>query len=98
MDNRSRVMFGARHSYPVLLAVLLRIFRHDFYSVTLVFTILMALATWSAFEVIRRRFGGLMAAVFLVCVTFLIRVHCAGLFMTEQLAVVYSLCAVAHVR
>lgn len=90
-----KVIFGARHSYPVLLAVLLRIFRHDFHSVTLVFTILMALATWSAFEVIRLRFGGLMAAAFLVCVTFLIRVHCAGLFMTEQLAVVYSLCAVA---
>jgi hypothetical protein len=49
----------------------------------------------SAFEVIRLRFGGLMAAVFLVYVTFLIRVHCAGLFMTEQLAVLYSLCAVA---
>ena len=91
-----KVIFGARHSYPVLLAVLLRIFRHDFHSVTLVFTILMALATWSAFEVIRLRFGGLMAAAFLVCVTFLIRVHCAGLFMTEQLAVVYSLGAVAR--
>jgi len=88
-------MQGARQPYPLLLAVLLKIFRHDFRLVTSVFTILMALATWSAFEVIRGRFGGLMAAVFLACVTFFIRIHCAGLFVTEQLAVLYSLCAVA---
>jgi len=30
---------GTRHPYPLLLAVLLKIFRHDFRSVTLVFTI-----------------------------------------------------------
>ena len=88
-------MTGARHPYPVLLAVLLKIFGHDFRSVTLVFTILMALATWSAFEVIRLRLGGLTATVYLVCVTFYIRIHCAGLFMTEQMALLYSLCAVA---
>ena len=88
-------MAGARHPYPLLLAVLLKIFRHDFRSVTLVFTILMALATWSAFEMIRLRLGGLTAIVYLVCVTFYIRIHCAGLFMTEQLALLYSLCAVA---
>lgn len=88
-------MAGARHPYPLLLAVLLKIFRHDFRSVTLVFTILMALATWSAFEVIRLRLGGLTATVYLVCVTFYIRIHCAGLFMTEQMALLYSLCAVA---
>jgi hypothetical protein len=86
-------MTGARHPYPVLLAVLLKIFGHDFRSVTLVFTILMALATWSAFEVIRRRLGALAATVYLVCATFYIRIHCTGLFMTEQLAFVYSLCA-----
>jgi hypothetical protein len=63
-------MAGARHPYPVLLAVLLKIFRNDFRSVTLVFTILMALATWSAFEVIRLRLCGLTATVFLVCSTF----------------------------
>ena len=88
-------MAGARHPYPLLLAVLLKIFRHDFRSVTLVFTILMALATWSAFEMIRLRLGGLAATVFLVCSTFYIRIHCAGLFMTEQLGLLYSLCAVA---
>jgi hypothetical protein len=55
----------------------------------------MILATWSAFEVVRLRLGGLAAAVFLICVTFLIRIYCVGLFMTEQLAVIYSLCAVA---
>ena len=88
-------MAGARHPYPLLLAVLLKIFRHDFRSVTLVFTILMALATWSVFEVIRLRLGGLTATVYLVCVTFYIRIHCAGLFMTEQMALLYSLCAVA---
>jgi hypothetical protein len=88
-------MAGARHPYPLLLAVLLKIFRYDFRSVTLVFTILMALATWSAFEVIRLRLGGLAATVFLVCSTFYIRIHCAGLFMTEQLGLLYSLCAVA---
>ena len=55
----------------------------------------MALATWSAFEVIRLRLGGLTATVYLVCVTFYIRIHCAGLFMTEQMALLYSLCAVA---
>ena len=88
-------MAGARHPYPLLLAVLLKIFRHDFRSVTLVFTILMALATWSAFEVIRLRLGRLTATVYLVCVTFYIRIHCAGLFMTEQMALLYSLSAVA---
>ena len=88
------VMAGARHPYPLLLAVLLKIFRHDFRVVTLVFTIVMALATWSAFEVVRLRLGGLAGTVFLVCVTFYIRIHCAGLFMTEQLALLYSLCAV----
>ena len=88
-------MAGARHPYPLLLAVLLKIFRHDFRSITLLFTILMALATWSAFEVIRLRLGGLTATVYLVCVTFYIRIHCAGLFMTEQMALLYSLCAVA---
>lgn len=88
-------MLGPRQPYPVLLAVLLRIFGHDFRTITLVFAIVMALATWSAFEVIRFRFGGLMAAAFLVCVTFLIRIHCSGLLVTEQLAVLYSLCAVA---
>ena len=90
----STAMTGARHPYPVLLAVLLKIFGHDFRSVTLVFTILMALATWSAFEVIRLRLGALAATVYLVCATFYIRIHCTGLFMTEQLAFVYSLCAV----
>jgi hypothetical protein len=88
------VMAGARHPYPLLLAVLLKIFGHDFRVVTLVFTIVLALATWSAFEVIRLRLGRLAAAVFLGCVTFYIRIHCAGLFITEQLALLYSLCAV----
>jgi hypothetical protein len=63
------VMAGARQPYPLLLAVLLKIFRH-------------------------LRLGGLAAAAFLVCVTFYIRIHSAGLFMTEQLALLYSLCAV----
>ena len=89
------VMPGARHPYPVLLAVLLKIFMHDFRAVTSVFTIVMALATWAAFEVIRLRLGGLTATVYLVCVTLYIRIHCSGLFMTEQLALLYSLCAVA---
>jgi hypothetical protein len=89
------LMFGARESFPLLLAVLLKILRHDFRLVTLVLTIVMVLATWSAFEVIRLRLGGLAAAVFLACVTFLIRIYCVGSFMTEQLAVLYSLCAVA---
>ena len=71
------VMPGARHPYPVLLAVLLKIFMHDFRAVTCVFTIVMALATWSAFEVIRLRLGGLTATVYLVCVTFL---HTCPLF------------------
>jgi hypothetical protein len=88
-------MAGARHPYPLLLAILLKIFRHDFWSVSLMFTILVALATWSAFEVIRLRLGGLTATVYLVCATFYVRIHCTGLFMTEQLAFVYSLCAVA---
>jgi Dolichyl-phosphate-mannose-protein mannosyltransferase len=87
-------MAGARHPYPLLLALLLKIFGHDLRSVTLVFTIVMAVATWSAFEVIRRRLGGLAAAVYLACVTFYIRIHCTGLFMTEQLGLLYSLCAV----
>jgi hypothetical protein len=88
------VMPGARHPYPVLLAVLLKTFMHDFRVVTSVFTIVMALATWSAFEVIRFRLGSVTATVFLVCVTLYIRIYCSGLFMTEQLALVYSLCAV----
>jgi hypothetical protein len=88
-------VFGARQSYPLLLAVLLKILRHDFRLVTLAFTIVMALATWSAFEVIRLRLDGLTATVYLVCVTFYIRVYCTGLFMTEQMALLYSLCAVA---
>jgi hypothetical protein len=87
-------MAGARHPYPLLLGLLLKIFRHDFRLVTLVFTILMALATWSAFEVIRLRLSGLAATVFLICATFYIRIHCTGLFMTEQMAFLYSLCAV----
>jgi hypothetical protein len=87
-------MAGARHPYPLLLALLLKIFGHDFRLVTLGFTILMALATWSALEVIRLRLGGLAATVFLICATFYIRIHCAGLFMTEQMAFLYSLCAV----
>jgi hypothetical protein len=88
-------MAGARHPYPLLLAVLLKMFSHDLRWVTLVFTIVMAVATWSAFEVIRVRLDWLAATVFLVCTTFYIRIHCAGLFMTEQLAFLYSLCAVA---
>jgi hypothetical protein len=88
-------MTGARHPFPLLWAVLLNIFKHDFRSVTFVLTIVMAVATWSAFEVIRLRLGGLAAAVYLMCVTFYIRIYCTGLFMTEQMAVVYSLCAVS---
>src|SRR5258707_12396855 len=88
-------MPGARHPYPVLLAVLLKLFMHDLRAVISVFPIVMALAPWAAFEVIRLRLGGLTATVYLVCVTFYIRIHCSGLFMTEQLAVLYSLCAVA---
>jgi hypothetical protein len=88
-------MAGARQPYPLFLAALLKIFGHDFRLVTMVSTIVMALATWSAFEVIRRRLGGLAATVYLVCATFYVRIHCTGLFMTEQLAFVYSLCAVA---
>jgi hypothetical protein len=84
---------GGRHSYPVLLAVLLKLFRHDLWAVTLVSTFVMALATWSAFEVIRLRLGGLAATVFLICTTFYIRIHCTGLLMTEQLGFLYSLCA-----
>jgi hypothetical protein len=87
-------MAGARHPYPLLLALLLKIFGHDFWLVTVVCTILMSLATWSAFEVIRLRLGGLAATVFLTCATLYIRIHCTGLFMTEQLAFLYSLCAV----
>jgi hypothetical protein len=93
-EQQITALAGARHPYPVLLAVLLKIFRHDFRSVTLIVTIVMALATWSAFEVIHRRLGGLVATVFLVCATFYIRIHCAGLFMTEQLGFLYSLCAI----
>jgi hypothetical protein len=89
------VMPGARHPYPILLAVLLKTFMHDFRGVTSVFTIVMAIATWSAFEVIRFRLGSITATVFLVCVTFYIRIYCSGLFMTEQLGLLYSLCAVA---
>lgn len=88
-------MYGGRHPFPLLLAVLLKIFGHDFRAVTFAFTIAMALATWSAFEVIRIRLGGLAAGVYLVCVTFYIRIHCTGLLMTEQMALLYSLCAVS---
>jgi len=88
-------MFGARHPYPLLLAVLLRIFGHDLRAVTFAFTIALALATWSAFEVIRIRLGGLAAGVYLVCVTFYIRIHCTGLLMMEPMALLYSLCAVS---
>jgi hypothetical protein len=88
------VMPGARHPYPILLAVLLKTFMHDFRVVTSVFTIVMAFATWSAFEVIRFRVGSITATVFLVCVTLYIRIYCSGLFMTEQLGLLYSLCAV----
>ena len=87
-------MYGARHPYPVLLAAMLKIFGHDFRTITFVFTIVMALATWSAFEVIRIRLGGLAATVYLACVTFYIRVHCTGLFVTEQMALLYAICAV----
>ncbi|HEY7000306.1 MAG TPA: hypothetical protein VH330_01080 [Candidatus Udaeobacter sp.] len=87
-------MAGARQPYPLLLASLLKIFSHDFRAVTLVFTILMSLATWSAFEVIRLRLGALAATVFLLCSTFYVRIYCAGLFMTEQMGFLYSLCAV----
>ena len=87
-------MAGARHSFPLVLAALLRFFGHDFRLITTIFTVGMAIATWSAFEVIRRHLGGLTAVVYLVCVTFYIRIHCAGLFMTEQLGTLYSLCAV----
>jgi hypothetical protein len=93
-EQQITAMAGARHHYPVLLAVLLKIFNHDFRSITLVSTLVMALATWSAFEVIRLRLGGLAATVYLVCATFYIRIHCTGLFMTEQMAFVYSLCAI----
>jgi hypothetical protein len=85
---------GARQSYPILLATLLKLFGHDLRSITLVSTLLMALATWSAFEVIGVRLGGLAAMVFQVCSTFYIRIDCAGLFMTEQLGLLYSPCAV----
>jgi hypothetical protein len=84
---------GARHPYPLLFAVLLKLFGHNFRTVTFVFTIVMALATWSAFEVIRIRLGGLAATVYLACVTFYIRIHCTGLFMPEQMALLYSICA-----
>jgi len=85
---------GARHSYPIFLAILLKLFGHDLRLITLVSTLVMALATWSVFEVIRVRLGGLAATMFLVCSTFYIRIHWAGLFMTEQLGLLYSLCAV----
>ena len=85
---------GARHSYPIFLAILLKLFGHDLRLITLVSTLVTALATWSVFEVIRVRLGGLAATMFLVCSTFYIRIHCAGLFMTEQLGLLYSLCAV----
>lgn len=87
-------MAGARQPYPLFLAALLKIFSHDLRLVTMVSTIVMALATWSAFEVIRRRLDGLAATVYLACVIFYIRIHCTGLFMTEQLGLLYSLCAV----
>ena len=88
-------MAGARHPYPLLLAVLLKLFRHDFRAVLSTLTIVMALATWSVFEVIRCRLTALAATVYLACVTFYIRIHCTGVFMTEQLGLIYSLCAVA---
>jgi hypothetical protein len=87
-------MAGARQPYPLFLAALLKIFRHDFRLVTIVSTIVMALATWAAFEAIRHRLNGLAATVYLACITFYIRIHCTGLFMTEQLGLFYSLCAV----
>jgi hypothetical protein len=92
--QRITVLYGARHPFPLLLALLLKIFGHDFRSVTLVLTIVMALATWSAFEVIRCRLGSVAAPVFMACVTFYIRIHCTGLLMTEQLGLIYSLCGV----
>src|SRR5262245_56069560 len=61
--QRITAMAGARQPYPLLLASLLKIFSHDFRLVTLVVAILMSLATWSAFEVIRLRLGGLAATV-----------------------------------
>ena len=88
-------MAGARQAYPILLATLLKLFRHDFRWVMSTFTIVMALATWSTFEVIRYRLTALAATVYLACVTFYIRIHCTGVFMTEQLGLIYSLCAVA---
>jgi hypothetical protein len=88
-------MAGARQTYPIFLATLLKLFRHDFRWVMSTLTIVMALATWSAFEVIRCRLTALTATVYLACVTFYIRIHCTGVFMTEQLGLIYSLCAVA---
>jgi hypothetical protein len=92
--QRITALYGARHPFPLLLASLVKIFGHDFRFLTLVFTIVMALATWSAFEVIRCRLGGVAAIVFVACVTFYIRIHCTGLFMTEQLGLIYSLCGI----
>jgi hypothetical protein len=86
-------MAGVRQSYPILLAALLKLFRHDFRWVMSTLTIVMALATWSAFEVIRCRLTALAATVYLACITFYIRIHCTGVFMTEQLGLIYSLCA-----
>lgn len=86
---------GARHAFPVFLAALLRVSGHDFVWVTSLFTLLMALATWSVFEVVRLRLGGLAAAIHLALITYYIRSYCTGLFMAEQLGVLFSLCAVA---
>src|SRR5438105_24211 len=96
LDGRQiAVMFGGRHPFPVLFALLLKISGHDFRLVTLILTLLVIVATWSAFEVIRLRLGGAAATVFLACTTFYVRIHGTGLFMSEQLALVYALCAVA---
>ena len=94
--NRQQIsgFIGARHPYPIFLATLLWVCGHDFRLVTSLCTLLMALATWSVFEVVRLRLGGLAAAGHLACVTFYIRIYCTGLFMTEQLGLLFSLCAV----
>ena len=93
--QRIAVMFGGRHPFPVLFALLLKICDHDFRLVTMVLTLLMTFATWSAFEAVRLRLGGIAATTFLACVTMYIRSHCAGLFVSEQLGFLYGLCATA---
>jgi len=93
--QRIAVMFGSRHPFPVLFALLLKICDYDFRLVTLILTLLMTFATWSAFEAVRLRLGGVAAIAFLACVTMYIRSHCAGLFVSEQLGFLYGLCATA---